>query len=40
MALTRASFAAAVLVVAAMDWATPACAHNVERVRRELLEQG
>ena len=40
MALTRASFAAVALVFVAWDWATPACAHGVERVRRELTEQG
>jgi hypothetical protein len=40
MALTRASFAAGVLVFVALNGATPAWAHNVERVRRELLEQG
>jgi hypothetical protein len=40
MALARASFAAGVLVFVALNGATPAYAHNVERVRRELLEQG
>ncbi len=40
MANIRASFAAGVLVLVAMDWATPAYAHNVERVRRELSAQG
>ncbi|KAB2943076.1 MAG: hypothetical protein K8F92_04785 [Hyphomicrobium sp.] len=40
MANVRASSAAAALVLVALGWATPAYAHGVERVRRELTEQG
>ena len=36
----RASLAALALVLVAGDGATPVCAHGVERVRRELTEQG
>lgn len=40
MANMRASLAAGALVFVALDWATPAYAHGVEKVRRELTEQG
>ncbi len=40
MANLRASLAAGALVLVAWDWATPAYAHGVDRVRRELIEQG
>jgi hypothetical protein len=40
MANMRASLVAGVLVFVAWDWVTPAYAHGVDRVRRELTEQG
>ena len=40
MANARASSAASALVFLALGWAAPAYAHGVERVRRELTEQG
>ena len=40
MADIRASFAAGALFFIALDWTAPAYAHGVERVRRELTEQG
>lgn len=40
MAHAPASSAAAVLVLLALGWVAPAYAHGVERVRRELTEQG
>ncbi len=40
MANARASLAAAALVVFALGWTTPASAHGVDRVRRELTDQG
>lgn len=36
----RAGFPAATLILVAFGWAGPACPHGVDRVRRELLQQG
>lgn len=40
MAYTRVSLIAGALVLAAWGWGASAYAHGVERVRRELTEQG
>ena len=40
MANMRASLAAGALVLVAWGWGAPAYAHGVERVQRELTEQG
>jgi len=40
MANIRANLAILALVLVSGDGATPVCAHGVERVRRELTEQG